>query len=157
VPRAAPPPSHPAVLDTKWIWRTDDAVEIAEPRGLVEFDDVDSVPGAKTGPVRISFTPNRTDHAIVGSTGSGRPRWPTDPRFYDVTSGSVRLDASCPKLRTETVAAHRRGASEAFLFSGTVASNLRYGDETADDEPLARLEIARERFVTAMEGGWKRR
>jgi ATP-binding cassette subfamily B protein len=163
VPRAAAAAERiQAVLDTEVdLCDPDDAVEIAEPRGLVEFDDVEfGYPGAEE-PVLcgISFTakPGQTT-AIVGSTGSGKTTLANlIPRFYDVTSGSVRLDGvDVRKLRTEDLW-RLIGVvpQKAFLFSGTVASNLRYGDETADDEALWHaLEIAQGKdFVTAMEGG----
>jgi ATP-binding cassette subfamily B protein len=163
VPRAAAAAERiQAVLDTEVdLCDPDDPVEIADPRGVVTFDNIEfRYPGAEE-PVLcgISFTakPGQTT-AIVGSTGSGKTTLANlIPRFYDVTSGSVKIDGvDVRKLRTEDLW-RLVGVvpQKAFLFSGTVASNLRYGDETADDEALWHaLEIAQGKdFVTAMEGG----
>jgi ATP-binding cassette subfamily B protein len=163
VPRAAAAAERiQAVLDTDVeLCDPEDAVEIADPHGVVEFDNVEfRYPGAEDAVLcGITFTarPGQTT-AIVGSTGSGKSTLASlIPRFYDVTSGSVRIDGvDVRKLRMESLW-HLLGVvpQKAFLFSGTVASNLRYGDETADDEALWHaLAIAQGKdFVTAMAGG----
>jgi ATP-binding cassette subfamily B protein len=163
VPRAAAAAERiQAVLDTDVdLCDPDDAVEIADPKGVVEFDNVEfRYPGAED-PVLcgITFTarPGQTT-AIVGSTGSGKTTLANlIPRLYDVTSGSVKIDGvDVRTLRLESLW-HLLGMipQKAFLFSGTVASNLRYGDESADDEALWHaLEIAQGKtFVTEMVGG----
>jgi ATP-binding cassette subfamily B protein len=163
VPRAAAAAERiQAVLDTDVdLCDPDEAVEIADPKGVVEFDNVEfRYPGAED-PVLcgITFTarPGQTT-AIVGSTGSGKTTLANlIPRLYDVTSGSVKIDGvDVRKLHLESLW-HLLGMvpQKAFLFSGTVASNLRYGDETADDEALWHaLEIAQGKtFVTEMSGG----
>ncbi|MGD0862869.1 MAG: ABC transporter ATP-binding protein [Candidatus Limnocylindrales bacterium] len=134
--------------------------ELPEPRGLVEFEDVEfGYPGAEE-PVLcgISFTarPGETT-AIVGSTGAGKTTLINlIPRFYDVTSGSVRIDGvDVRRMRQEDLwRLMGMVPQRAFLFSGTVASNLRYGDEDATDDDLWRaLEIAQGReFVSEMPG-----
>jgi ATP-binding cassette subfamily B protein len=163
VPRAAAAAERiQAVLDTDVdLCDPDDAVDIADPKGVVEFDNVEfRYPGAED-PVLcgITFTarPGQTT-AIVGSTGSGKSTLANlIPRLYDVTSGSVKIDGvDVRRLRLESLW-HLLGMipQKAFLFSGTVASNLRYGDESADDEALWHaLEIAQGKtFVTEMAGG----
>jgi ATP-binding cassette subfamily B multidrug efflux pump len=163
VPRAAAAAERiQAVLDTDVdLCDPEDAVEIADPHGVVEFDNVEfRYPGAEDAVLcGITFTarPGQTT-AIVGSTGSGKSTLANlIPRFYDVTSGSVRIDGvDVRKLKLESLW-HLLGVvpQKAFLFSGTVATNLRYGDETADDEALWHaLAIAQGKdFVTAMAGG----
>jgi ATP-binding cassette, subfamily B, multidrug efflux pump len=133
------------------------AVEKVE-HGLVEFRDVEfRYPGAEDAVLRdISFIaePGRTT-AIVGSTGSGKSTLINlIPRFYDVSAGSVLIDGvDVRQMRQEDL---WRGIGvvpqKAFLFSGTVASNLRYGDENATDKELWHaLEIAQARgFVADM-------
>jgi ATP-binding cassette subfamily B multidrug efflux pump len=131
------------------------------PRGVVEFKNVEfRYPGAEEAVLsRISFTarPGQTT-AIVGSTGSGKSTLISlVPRLYDATSGSITIDGV--DIREMDRASLWRNIGfvpqKAFLFSGTVASNLRYGDETATDEDLWRaLAIAQgKEFVEAMAGG----
>jgi len=111
-------------------------------RGRLEFRDVEfRYPGAQD-PVLcgISFSagPGETT-AIIGSTGSGKSTLINlIPRFYDVTAGSVLIDGVDVREMTQEDLWSRVGfiPQRAFLFSGTVASNLRYGDERATDEEL---------------------
>jgi ATP-binding cassette, subfamily B, multidrug efflux pump len=127
--------------------------------GHVEFRDVSfRYPGAEE-PVlrRISFeaSPGETT-AIVGSTGSGKSTLINlIPRLYDATSGTVLVDGLDVREFDRQDLWKRIGVipQKAFLFGGTVASNLRYGDEAADDQALWKaLEIAQgSEFVAAME------
>jgi ATP-binding cassette subfamily B protein len=160
VPRAAASAERiQQVLDSEAeLCDPDVPAELPEPHGLVEFDHVEfGYPGAEE-PVlcNISFTarPGQTT-AIVGSTGSGKTTLVNlIPRFYDVTSGSVRVDGvDVRQMRQEDLwRLIGMVPQKAFLFSGTVASNLRYGDEDASDDELWRaLEIAQGReFVSEM-------
>jgi ATP-binding cassette subfamily B protein len=162
VPRAAAAAERiQQVLDSEAeLCDPDVPVEVTNPQGLVEFENVQfGYPGAEE-PVLcdISFTakPGQTT-AIVGSTGAGKTTLVNlIPRFYDVTSGSVRIDGiDVRQLRQEDLW-QLMGVvpQKAFLFSGTVASNLRYGDENAtDDELWKALEIAQAKnFVADMTG-----
>jgi ATP-binding cassette, subfamily B, multidrug efflux pump len=132
-----------------------------EQRGVVEFKDVEfRYSGAEAAVLsNISFTarPGQTT-AIVGSTGSGKSTLISlIPRLYDVTSGSIAIDGI--DIRQIKRADLWKGIGfvpqKAFLFSGTVASNLRYGDEKATDEELWHaLDIAQGKdFVEAMPEG----
>lgn len=118
-------------------------------RGLVEFRDVefkypDSDEAALEG---ISFTakPGETT-AIIGGTGSGKSTLINlIPRFYDVTGGQILLDGidlrdmQQKELRSHIGMVPQQGT----LFSGTIESNLKYGDENASREDLVRAcEIA---------------
>ena len=129
-------------------------------RGVIEFRDVEfRYPGAEQPVLRgVSFKalPGQTT-AIVGSTGSGKSTLINlIPRFYDATEGQVLLDGIDVRSVDRDDLWHRIGfvPQKAFLFSGTVASNLRYGDEAAtDDELWQTLEIAQARdFVEEMDG-----
>lgn len=89
---------------------------------------------------KISFTalPGRTT-AFIGSTGSGKTTLINlIPRFYDATSGEVLVNGVNVKnvkqhdLRAQIGYVPQRG----FLLSGTIASNLRYGDRNADESKL---------------------
>ncbi len=107
----------------------------------------------------ISFVakPGETT-AIVGSTGSGKSTLINLlPRFYDATGGAVLIDGTDVRDMDRQDLWRRIGVvpQKAFLFGGTVASNLRYGDQDATEDDLWRaLEIAQGReFVEAMDDG----
>ena len=144
--------TKPTIVDPEW-----PATSVAE-AGTVEFRDVEfRYPGAEDPVIScISFTarPGETT-AIVGSTGSGKTTLISlIPRFYEVTGGSVLVDGMDVRELAQQDLWHRIGLvpQKSFLFSGTVADNLRQGDEQAADEQLWRyLEIAQGReFVEDM-------
>ncbi len=111
-------------------------------RAALELDDVDfGYPGAEE-PVLcgVSFRvdPGETV-AVVGSTGSGKTTLVNlVPRLYDVTGGQVRLDGvDVREMARDDLWSHIGFVPQrAFLFSGTVASNLRVGSPDASDEQL---------------------
>ena len=130
-------------------------------RGSIEFRDVEfRYPGAEEPVLRgISFTalPGET-LAIVGSTGSGKSTLVNlIPRFYDATGGAVLVDGVDVRdlAREDLWAEIGMIPQKAFLFGGSVRTNLRFGkaDATDDDLWLA-LDIAQGRdFVEEMDGG----
>jgi len=135
-------------------------VEPGTSRGVIEFRDVEfRYPNAED-PVlsAISFAAGPGEvTAIVGSTGSGKSTLVNlIPRFYDVSSGAVLIDGVDIREMTQEDVWARIGfiPQKAFLFSGTVASNVRYGDEAATDEEVWRaLRIAQaEQFVRDLPG-----
>ncbi|PKQ29642.1 MAG: multidrug ABC transporter ATP-binding protein [Actinobacteria bacterium HGW-Actinobacteria-10] len=138
-----------------------DPIIPAERRGVVTFDDVEfRYPGAED-PVLcgISFTalPGQTT-AIVGSTGSGKSTLINlIPRFYDLTRGRLLVDGVDVRDMAQSKLWSRVGfiPQKAFLFNGTVASNLRYGRTDASDQELWHaLEVAQAAaFVRAMPAG----
>ena len=144
--------AEPTVVDP------DEPAAPAPVRGLVEFEDVEfRYPGAEDPVLSgISFTAGPGEvTAIVGSTGSGKTTLISlIPRFYDVTRGRVLVDGADVREMAQQDLWSRIGLvpQKAFLFSGTVASNLRHGDDQAADEALWRyLEIAQGReFVAQM-------
>jgi len=129
--------------------------------GRVEFRHVEfRYPGAQAPILHdVSFLaePGETV-AVVGSTGSGKSTLINlIPRFYDTTGGEVLVDGVDVREMDRADLWDRLGVipQKAFLFGGTVASNLRYGDDSATDEQLWHaLEIAQGRdFVREMDGG----
>jgi ATP-binding cassette subfamily B protein len=128
--------------------------------GVVEYRNVGfRYPGAEDPVLRdIAFSARPgTTTALVGSTGSGKSTLINLlPRFYDATEGTVLIDGvDVRDIRQEELwSLIGLVPQRAFLFSGTVASNLRYGNGEATDEELWRaLTIAQARdFVTEMPG-----
>jgi len=118
-------------------------------KGSVEFWNVDfRYPGAEEPVLKdISFKtiPGETT-AIIGSTGCGKSTLVNlIPRFYDVTNGCIKIDDIDIRDIPLKDLRDRIGLvpQKAFLFSGTIADNLRYGNENATDEELWHaLEVA---------------
>jgi len=128
--------------------------------GIVAFRDTDfTYPGAASPVLRnITFTaePGQTT-AIIGSTGAGKSTLISlIPRLFDATAGSVTVDGVEVRDCDPELLWSRIGLvpQKAFLFTGTVASNLRYGNPDATDEELWRaLRVAQaEDFVRDMPG-----
>jgi ATP-binding cassette subfamily B multidrug efflux pump len=126
--------------------------------GLVEFSDVTfGYPGAERPVIdNVSFTaePGQTT-AIVGSTGSGKSTLISlIPRLFDAQHGQVTIDGVPVTELTRAQVSEVVGLipQKPYLFSGTIASNLRFGRPDATDEELwEALRIAQgEDFVRAM-------
>jgi len=119
-----------------------------------------SFPGAEKAVLTdISFRVEAGETlAIIGSTGSGKSALLSlVVRLFDVTAGQVLVNGvDVRDIDPDTL--HRAVGfvpQKPFLFSGTVASNVRFGDPDADDEAVWHaLEVAQARdFVAAMPGG----
>jgi ATP-binding cassette subfamily B protein len=129
--------------------------------GTVAFDAVEfSYPGAESPVLSgITFEARRGETvAIVGSTGSGKTTLVSlIPRLFDVTGGAVRVGGVDVRAADLDALWKTIGLvpQRPFLFTGTVASNLRFGrEEATDDELWHALEIAQGRdFVEKMAGG----
>ena len=113
--------------------------------GVVQFNNVSfRYPGAEDDVLKqITFTakPGETT-AFIGSTGSGKSTLVNlIPRFYDATQGQVSVDG----IDVRDVAQHdlreKIGyvSQKAILFSGTVESNIRYGNQNASEEEVAKF------------------
>lgn len=116
----------------------------------VVFDYKDEDGNLKRALNNVSFIAKKGHTtAIIGSTGSGKSTvLNLIPRFYDVTEGSVLIDGVDVREMDFASIYEKLGyiPQQAFLFSGTVADNLRYGNEDATDEELwSALEIAQSR------------
>ncbi|MFJ6771352.1 ABC transporter ATP-binding protein [Kitasatospora sp. NPDC091257] len=130
-------------------------------RGNLELRDVDfRYPGAEASVLRaidLTARPGETT-AIIGSTGSGKSTLlGLVPRLFDATSGQVLLDGVDVRELAPAALAENVGIvpQKPYLFSGTVASNLRYGRPDATDEELWHaLEIAQAKeFVEKLPEG----
>jgi ATP-binding cassette, subfamily B, multidrug efflux pump len=130
-------------------------------RAELELRDVEfRYPGAAAPVLRdISFkaTAGQTT-AIIGSTGAGKSTLVSlVARLFDATSGSVLIDGVGVRELDPEMLWNRIGLvpQKPYLFTGTVASNLRYGNPQATDEELwEALEVAQARdFVEEMPGG----
>jgi ATP-binding cassette subfamily B protein len=160
VPRAAVCAERIAeVLDTESsILITENPIAEVSGRGELELREVSfQYPGAVAPVLRsISFRVTRGQTtAIIGSTGAGKTTLLSlIPRLFDVTGGAVLVDGVDIRELDENALWSRIGIvpQKPYLFSGTVASNLRYGNPDATDDELWRcLDIAQGRdFVEAM-------
>nr|WP_243751857.1 ABC transporter ATP-binding protein [Leucobacter weissii] len=127
--------------------------------GRVEFDGVTfGFPGAELPVIKnVSFAAEPgTTTAIIGSTGSGKTTLlGLMLRLFDPQQGAITVDGQPVAALTRAQLAETFGLvpQRPYLFSGTVASNLRFGDASASDEALwTALRIAQgEDFVREME------
>ncbi|MEU8205509.1 ABC transporter ATP-binding protein [Streptosporangium sp. NPDC049046] len=150
------------VLDTdSSVTPPDDPVRQVSGRAELEMRDVEfRYPGA-AAPVLsgVSFRASAGQTtAVIGSTGSGKTTLISlIPRLFDATSGTVSVDGVDIRDLDPQMLWTRIGLvpQKPYLFSGTVASNLRYGDPDASDAELwEALEVAQARdFVEAMPEG----
>ncbi len=150
------------VLDTEpSVALPTDPVELLGSRGHLELRDVEfRYPGAEEPVLRgvdLIARPGETT-AIIGSTGSGKSTLLNlVPRLFDATGGEVLVDEVDVKRLDPDALTRTVGfvPQKPYLFTGTVASNLRYGNADATDEELWKaLEVAQARdFVEQMPEG----
>ena len=143
----------------------DPAVELSlqTNKGIVEFDHVSfRYPNAEEDVLSdIHFTarPGQTT-AIIGSTGSGKSTLINLlPRFYDVTQGTIRIDGVDIKQMKQHELRDRLGLipQKGVLFTGTIESNIKFGNPDASDEEMkraARIAQASE-FIDKMPDGYQ--
>jgi ATP-binding cassette subfamily B multidrug efflux pump len=137
------------------------AVKSVQSRAQVEFRGVKfQYPGAADSVLHdVSFrVAEGQTFAIIGSTGAGKTTLVSlIPRLFDVSEGAVLVDGVDVRTLDPDLLWSRIGLvpQRAFLFSGTVASNLRYGNPDATEEQMWQaLELAQAKdFVAAMKGG----
>jgi ATP-binding cassette, subfamily B, multidrug efflux pump len=131
-------------------------------RGLIEFRDVWFAYKNEEWVLKgVSFTVNPGESvALVGHTGSGKTTITNLlMRFYDIQRGQILLDGV--DLRDWDLESLRRNFAvvlqDIFLFSGTVASNIRLGREDITDERVhwAAQEVHAHRFIERLKDGYK--
>jgi len=149
--------TEPSIIDGTKSEGTDGTI------GEIEFKDVSfRYPGAADDVLTgINFTAKRGESvAFIGSTGSGKSTLINlVPRFYDATAGEVLVDGVNVKQYTQEALHNKIGyvPQKAVTFRGTVASNIRFGDNgkapATDDEVETAMRIAQGAdFVEQMEG-----
>lgn len=131
-------------------------------KGLVEFENVSfSYPGAEMpaiSDISFSMRPGEVT-AIIGGTGSGKSTLINlIPRFYDVESGRVLVDGVDVRKMKQEELREKIGfvPQMAVLFTGSIAENIRFGNEHATDEEVqhaAKIAQATE-FITNMPDGY---
>ena len=152
--------THPTILDG-----TQASGDPACP-GQVEFRNVSfRYPDAEEYVLKdISFTAKRGETvAIIGSTGCGKSTVVNlIPRFYDATEGQVLVDGVDVREYDQRSLRNKIGyvSQKATLFTGTIASNVAYGDNGEAPPSLADVQAAvataqAEDFVSHMEGGYE--
>lgn len=138
-----------------------DATVLPRLRGEIVLDDVSFSYGGDAyalQDVTLTVPPGQTV-ALVGTTGAGKSTFAKlVARFYDPTSGSVRVDGH--DLRDVTAASLRSQMGivpqEAFLFSGTIAENIAFGrpDASAEEVRAAAAAVGADDFIAGLEHGY---
>ena len=141
---------------------SEEAKDIKEVEGLIEFKNVSfKYPNAKEEVLsNINFTAEvGKTTAIIGSTGSGKSTLVNLlPRLYDVTSGEIKLDG----VDIKNIKLHDLRdnigyiAQKGVLFSGTIKSNIKYGNSSISDKQMifaSNVALADE-FINSKEGGY---
>ena len=140
----------------------EDAKDIKEVEGLIEFKNVSfKYPNAKEEVLsNINFTAEvGKTTAIIVSTGSGKSTLVNLlPRLYDVTSGEIKLDGVDIKNIKLYDLRNNIGyiAQKGVLFSGTIKSNIKYGNSSISDKQMifaSNVALADE-FINSKEGGY---
>lgn len=150
--------TDPSIKDTQ----TKDKIAVVSEKGTLMYNHVTFYyPGAEEPALRdIDFQskPNETT-AIIGGTGSGKSTLINlIPRFHDVTKGSISINGV--DIREASQAEIRSWIGlvpqQAFLFTGTIADNIRYGknDATMDEVRWAAKVAQADAFISSMENGY---
>ena len=151
------------VLDED-ITLVDGKVDDVKDEGTVEFKNVSfQYPDADECLLEnISFKANKGETiAFIGSTGSGKSTLINlIPRFYDVTSGKILVDGVDVRDYKQSVLHNKIGyvSQKAVIFTGTVESNVDYGDSgksITEEEIIKAIDVAQGTdFVSKMEDGY---
>jgi ATP-binding cassette subfamily B protein len=130
--------------------------------GEVEFKDVTfAYPGADEPVLKnVSFVAKKGQTtALIGSTGSGKSTVVNlVPRFYDVTDGAVLVDGIDVREMSEQDLISRIGfvPQKGILFSGTVASNIKYGAPKLSEKDMKKAAtVAQADFIKKLDGAFK--
>ncbi|MGM8365280.1 ABC transporter ATP-binding protein [Virgibacillus sp. W0181] len=144
---------------------TSDPIKETKAKGTLEFDHVTfHYPNAEEPAIaNVNFRSNPGEvTAIIGGTGSGKSTLLNlIPRFYDVTKGTIRINGIDVKEASQAEVRSKVGLvpQKAFLFTGTIAENIRYGNDEATMEDIRwAAEVAQvDAFISDMEHGYDTR
>jgi ATP-binding cassette subfamily B multidrug efflux pump len=139
-----------------------DAIDLVKINGKVEFKDVcfayeEDQHVLKD--INLSVNPGETI-AVVGSTGAGKTTLVSlMARFYDPSEGAILVDGNNLKDIKQKSLRSKMGivTQEPFLFSGSIADNIRYGKLTASDEEIKQAATAAnaDQFIEKLPDGYK--
>ncbi len=138
-----------------------DAIELPEIRGEIAFEDVSFhyVPGLDVlRGITLRIKPG-DNVALVGATGAGKSTFVTlIHRFADVTEGRITVDGHDIRdvTRHSLVSQMSMVLQEPYLFSGTVADNIRYNNEDATDDDVvaAATNVGAHDFIMSLDQGY---
>jgi len=158
-------PEGPGRIEFEHVWfayrsvPAKDHVGTAAPGGPVEQNSTTSGPDWVLRDVSFAIEPGETV-AIVGHTGAGKTTIISLlMRFYDVQKGAIKIDGVDLKAMDLADLRRRFGVvlQDPFLFSGTVASNIRLGTEGIDDEDVEKAaeDVNLADFIRALPNGFK--
>lgn len=163
VPRAAVSAKRiNEVLEMKPAFTDDGTAKADRTRGTLEFEDVTFYyPGAEEPALsNISFTAKPGEiTALIGGTGSGKSTLVNlVPRFYDVKSGTIRVNGVDIREASQQEIRSKIGfvPQKSILFTGTIADNIRFGKQDATQAEMdhaASIAQATE-FIDQIEGGY---
>lgn len=139
------------------------AVDMHNVKGDIEFDNVSFRYEEQSEKVlnHINLSVKAGSYmALVGSSGAGKSTLCSlIPRFYDVTSGSIRIDGKDIRdIRLKSLRSHIGIVQqEVYLFSGTIYDNIRYGkpDATREEVIQASKEANAHEFIMSMPEGYE--
>ena len=134
----------------------EDARELQSAKGEVSFENVcfsysNGIPVLTD--INISIKPGQR-FALVGPSGGGKTTFcQLIPRFYDVSSGSVKVDGHDVRELTQNSLRRNIGMiqQDVFMFAGTIRENIRYGRPDATDEEIVRAAVRAEIHSEIME------
>lgn len=150
------------VLEMEPAFKDDGTTPANRTRGTLEFEDVTFYyPGAEEPALsNISFSARPGEiTALIGGTGSGKSTLVNlVPRFYEVTSGTIRVNGVDIREASQQEVRSKIGfvPQKSILFTGTIADNIRFGKQNASQTELthaASIAQATE-FIDQIEGGY---
>ncbi|MGD6942996.1 ABC transporter ATP-binding protein [Cytobacillus gottheilii] len=150
------------VLELKPTFVDQGSAEADQEKGTLSFEDVTfHYPGAEEPALsHISFKANPGEvTAIIGGTGAGKSTLVNlIPRFYDITSGVIRINGVDVRHASQESVRSKIGLvpQKALLFTGSITENIKYGkeDATEDEVKHASMVAQAHEFISKMEQGY---